>query len=152
MSTDTDQIYVKYARRLLDIGNPTQAALEVGVPKDTVNEFLMIAKQHPKVQEILSADDDDETDFAELDQTQVRKKILKQLWREAQYRGQGAQQAARISALKAIGEITGIEAPKKIDVNTAAQGGIMMIPMMDADMWAESAEKMQKELKDKARE
>ena len=77
---------------------------------------------------------------------------LKQLLKEANFKGPGAQAAARIAALKAIAELTGIEPPKKIDVNSTGQGGMMMVPLMDAAMWEASAEKMQDELKKAARE
>jgi len=147
---DTDEIYSNYANRFLTIGNATQAALDVGVPKDTVNEFLRIAKDHPDVMDIIAADEQDMPDFNNPES--VKRFILKQLLRESQFKGQGAQQAARIAALKAIGELTGIEPPKKIDINQAAQGGMMVIPVMDATMWEQSAELMQSELKKNARE
>lgn len=147
---DVDQIYSKYAHRFLEIGNPKQAALDVGVPADSVNEFLTNCQQHPDVQQIITEDELSMPDFSDPDS--VKKHILKKLWREANYRGTGAQQAARISALKTIGEITGIEAAKKIDLNDGSQGGMMLMPVMDAAMWEESAEKMQRELKEKARE
>lgn len=147
---DVEEIYSKYAYRFLEIGNMQQAALDVGVPKDSVNEFLRNTKDHPDVIQILMEDELATPDFQ--DAESVKAFILKKLWREANYRGAGAQQAARISALKTIGEIVGIEAAKKLDINAGAEGGIMMIPMMDAALWEESSEKMQRELKEKARE
>lgn len=147
---DVDQIYSNYAHRFLETGNPQQSAVDVGVPMDSVNEFLRNCKDHPEVQTILMEDELSMPDFT--DPESVRAHILKKLWREANYKGTGAQQAARISALKTIGEITGIEAAKKIDVNQSGQGGLMMVPVMDADMWEQSSAKMQRELKEKARE
>lgn len=147
---DVDGIYSKYANRFLEIGNPQQAAQDVGVPQDSISEFLRVCKDHPDVQNILMEDELSMPDFNDPDS--VRKHILKKLWREANFRGTGAQQAARISALKTIGEITGIEAAKKVDVNSNSEGGMMMIPVMDASMWEESAEKMQEDLKKRARE
>lgn len=147
---DVDQIYAKYAHRYLEIGNPQQAAVDVGVPMDSVNEFLRNCKEHPDVVQILTDDELKMPDFT--DPESVRAHILKKLWREANYRGTGAQQAARIAALKNIGEIVGIEAAKKVDINQTGQGGVMMVPMIDGALWEESAEKMQRELKEKARE
>ena len=147
---DVDEIYTKYAHRYLEIGNMQQAAVDVGVPVDSVGEFLRNTKDHPDVIHILAEDELKVPDFSDPDS--VKHFILKKLWREANYKGQGAQQAARISALKTIGEIVGIEAAKKIDMTSGSQGGIMMIPMMDAALWEESSEKMQRELKEKARE
>ena len=147
---NVDEIYSKYAHRYLEIGNPQQAATDVGVPLDSVNEFLRNCKEHPDVVRILTDDELQLPDFT--DPESVRAHILKKLWREANYKGTGAQQAARIAALKNIGEIVGIEAAKKVDVNTNGQGGVMMIPQMDAALWEESSEKMQRELKEKARE
>lgn len=150
MTIDTNLIYEKYAKRYLEIGNPDKAAAEVGVPKDSISEFLRNCKEHPDVQRILQEDAMSMPDFNNPDD--VRRHILKMLWREANYKGAGAQQAARIAALKNIGEITGIEAAKKVDLGGANQAGLMMIPVMDAAMWEESSAKMQKELKEKARE
>lgn len=147
---DVDEIYAKYAYRYLEIGNMQQAALDVGVPHDSVNEFLRNTKDHPDVIGILAEDELALPDFTNPDS--VRAFILKRLWREANFKGAGSQQAARISALKTIGEIVGIEAAKKLNINAGSQGGVMMIPMMDAALWEESAEKMQRDLKDKARE
>lgn len=147
---NVDQVYSKFAHRFLEIGNHQQAARDVGVPEDTLNEFLRIAKDHPDVQRIVAEDEMAVPDFT--DPESVRAHILKKLWREANYTGHGAQQAARISALKTIGEITGIESAKKVEINGGAQGGIMMIPTMDAALWEASSEKMQRELKEKARE
>lgn len=146
---DVNQIYSKYAHRFLEIGNPQQAALDVGVPKDTINEFLRNCKDHPDVQQIISEDELSMPDFT--DPESVRAHILKRLWREANFKGTGAQQAARIAALKTVGEIVGIEAAKKIDVNQTGMGGVMMIPVMDAALWEESSEKMQRDLKENAR-
>lgn len=147
---NVDEIYAKYAYRYLEIGNMQQAALDVGVPHDSVSEFLRNTKDHPDVIGILAEDELALPDFTKSDS--VRAFILKRLWREANFKGAGSQQAARISALKTIGEIVGIEAAKKLNINAGAQGGVMMIPMLDAALWEESAEKMQRDLKDKARE
>jgi hypothetical protein len=150
MDIDTDAVYTKYAYRYLEIGNPQQAALDAGVPKDSLNEFLSVARTHEAVLEIFAEDELAIPDFT--DAEAVRKAIIKKLWREANFKGTGAQQTARIAALKTIGEIVGIEAAKEINLNNGGEGGVMMIPVVDAALWEESAEKMQRELKEKARE
>lgn len=147
---DTDQIYAQFAERLVAIGNEKLAAQEVGVPIDSINEFLGIAKNHPDVQRIVAEDKQFVPDYE--DSTSVKKYILKQLHKESQYKGPGAQAAARISALKAMAELTGVEPAKKIDVNNRNSGGLMMVPVMDAAQWEISAEESQDELKKKARE
>lgn len=145
-----DDIYAKYAARYLLVGNPAQAAADVGVPKDSVKEFLQVAATHPVVLDMIAEAENEVPDFS--DATAMKKFILKQLLRESQYKGPGAQAAARIAALKAIAELTGIEPPKKIDLTGGGNGGMMMIPLMDAAMWEQSAEKMQDDLKKAARE
>lgn len=150
MLGNLDDIYIKYAARYLMVGNPAQAAVDVGVPKDSVKEFLQIAATHPEVVQMIEEAENEVPDFN--DASAMKRFILKQLLKESQYKGPGAQAAARIAALKAIAELTGIEPPKKIDVNTASRGGMMMVPLMDAAMWETSAEKMQDELKKAARE
>lgn len=147
---DLDNIYIKYAERYLLIGNTRQAALDVGVPADSVNEFIQNTTKHPEVLRILAEAELEMPNFE--DQVSVKKYILKQLMKEANFKGAGAQQSARIAALKAIAELTGIEPPKKVEVNSGMQGGMMMVPLMDAAMWETSAEKMQDELKKAARE
>lgn len=149
MLGNLDDIYTKYAARYILIGNPAQAAIDVGVPKDTVKEFLAVAATHPDVIGMIAEAENEIPDFSDADA--VKKFILKQLLKESQYKGPGAQAAARISALKAIAELTGIEPPKKIDLNSVGQGGMMMVPVMDAALWEQSAEAMQDQLKKDAR-
>lgn len=149
MLGNLDDIYVKYAARYLLVGNPAQAAVDVGVPKDSVKEFLAIAATHPEVVGMIAEAENEIPDFSDADA--MKKFILKQLLKESQYKGPGAQAAARIAALKAMAELTGIEPPKKIDLNSTGQGGMMMVPVMDAAMWEQSAEKMQEQLKQDAR-
>lgn len=146
---DVDEIYEKYAHRYLEIGNMKQAAADVGVPTDSINEFLRITKDHPDVIQILAEDELALPDFT--DPVSVKHFILKKLWREANFRGAGSQQAARISALKTIGEIVGIESAKKLSPNDGAAGGVMMIPVIDPALWEETAITMQRELKEHAR-
>lgn len=147
---DLDDIYLKYAQRYLLIGNTRQAALDVGVPADSVNEFIQNTTKHPEVLRILAEAELEMPNFDDADS--VKKYILKQLMKEANFRGVGAQQSARITALKAIAELTGIEPAKKIDVNAGLPGGMIMVPVMDAAQWESSAEAMQEELKQRARE
>lgn len=144
-----DDIYVKYAARYLLVGNPAQAAVDVGVPKDSVKEFLQIAATHPEVVQMIAEAENEVPDFS--DSEAMKRYILKCLLKEANYKGPGAQAAARIAALKAIAELTGIEPPKKIDLNSTGQGGMMLLPVMDASMWEQSAEAMQEKLKQDAR-
>ena len=147
---DTDDIYTKYAERVVIVGNPKLAAQEVGVPADSVNEFLGIAKTHPDVIRILAEDEMAVPDFDDADS--VKKYLLKQLMKESQYKGPGSNATARIAALKTMGELTGVEPAKKIDLNTKNQGGLMMVPVMDAQQWEVNAEQSQADLKKKARE
>lgn len=51
-----------------------------------------------------------------------------------------------------MAELTGVEPAKKIDLNQKNAGGVMLVPMMDADAWELNAETSQAELKRKARE
>lgn len=152
MFESLEDVYVKYAKRLVLVGNPLQAAIDVGVPADTAKEFLAIASTHPEVLRIVAEDEIAGADIDFSNAEQVKKYILAQLMKEANYRGPGANAAARISALKELANLTGIEPPKKIDVNNVGQGGMMMVPLMDASLWETSAEAMQAELKKAARE
>ena len=147
---DLDTIYLKYAERYILIGNPKQAALDVGVPPDSVNEFLQNTKSHPEVLMLIAQAETEMPDFE--DANSVKKWILKALMKEANFRGLGAQQSARITALKAIAELTGIEPAKKIDVNAGIPGGMLLLPVMDAAAWETSAATMQEDLKKRARE
>lgn len=149
MLGNLNDIYVKYAARYLMVGNPAQAAVDVGVPKDAVKEFLQIAATHPEVVQMIAEAENEVPDFSDADA--MKRYILKSLLKEANYKGPGAQAAARIAALKAIAELTGIEPPKKIDVNNVGHGGMMMVPVMDATLWEQSAESMQQQLKQDAR-
>ena len=147
---NTDDIYTKFAERFLVVGNEKLAAQEVGVPSDTLNEFLGVAKTHPDVIRILAEDEMAVPDFE--DATSVKKYLLRQLMKESQYKGPGSNATARIAALKAMGELTGVEPAKKVDVTNRNAGGLMMVPVMDAAQWEVNAEQSQADLKKKARE
>ena len=151
MFTDNeiDEIYRKFATEFVNSGNEKSAALAAGVEPAAVIDFLKRAYDHPEVIRILAEDETSVPDFNNADE--VKRHVLKSLWREARFRGPGAQPAARISALKALAELTGIEPAKKIDLD-ASRGGMMLVPVMDAALWEESCEKMQRNLKAAARE
>ena len=147
--TDLDKIYETYAKHLVMNGNKSLSALAAGVEADTVDVFLENADSHPEVIRVLAEEECLIPNFD--DPSSVRGAILSKLWKEANYKGAGGNQTARITALKHIGEITGIEAPKKVDLNTG-QGGLMLVPVMGNDEWETTAAIAQEKLKATARD
>lgn len=146
--TDPDQVYADYAEQFILTGDRHAAALAAGVETDQVDVFLEHAKHHPIVVRMLALEETSVPNFA--DEEETRNSILKRLWRESNYRGAGSSAAARIAALKSVAEITGVEAPKKVDV-TNNSGGMLLVPVMDVSAWEAEAERSQTALKEAAR-
>lgn len=74
-----------------------------------------------------------------------RERVISALKEEAYYHGPGASHAARVSALKQLSVIYGMEAPKQVKTEVGVQSGVMLVPVVGATSDWESAAKQAQE-------
>jgi hypothetical protein len=88
-----------------------------------------------KISQLRIAPTVNEKDLLDYNQRRVREGLVT----EAHYRGPGSSHAARVSALKALAEITGMV--KKVETKSQANlGGVMAVPgIADIDQWEKVA-------------
>lgn len=139
-----EEIFIKYAHAYLLVRDHRAAAIGVGVDPARVEEFLDTAKSCVTAQKIILEDATFIPDFKQPDK--VREAILQQLWREARSNHSATGAGARVSALKAIGEISGLVDPEGASkANTA--GGMLMVPVMSMEQWEKACVKAQQTLR-----
>lgn len=81
----------------------------------------------------------------------TRKEILVGLKREAHYDEVGAQHGARVAAWSRLSSILGMET-KKVEMNLASQGGILIVPQtQNTNDWEKRSTEAQRALKDAVR-
>lgn len=120
-----------------------RAAMRVGFPEEFAREWapkLMAeayVQQKIKQMELTPVDPKAEEDFN-------KQRIKQQLLKEAYYYGPGSSHAARVSALKALSDLYGMEAPKKLEATLKHQGGVMRAPgIATLDSWEQQATESQ---------
>ena len=80
------------------------------------------------------------------------RRIKAKLMEEAFYTGPGSSHSARVSALKALAAIQGLEAPKKTESLNVHKGGVLMVPAIaNLDDWEAVAVESQRALQTSAR-
>lgn len=144
-----DDLYVRWAKLLAVCEDETAAAIAVGIHELNVPEFLRQAAIHPEAQRIRAETLAFIPDFN--DAKSVRDAVLNQLWREAKSGNAATSAAARVSALRAISDITGISNPED-SPKGSQQGGMLFIPVMKMEQWEKACEKAQAALRAKAHE
>jgi hypothetical protein len=81
-------------------------------------------------------------------QAEMKQQIMTGLVREANYRGPGASQAARVAALAKLASLYGMDQPVKtqVEVSTHADGTIVIPGMMTPEQWEKAAAEQQDKL------
>lgn len=128
-----------------------QACIRVGYTKMLAKKFCAIFMQEPYTLQRIRLR---ETGGAEVeeDSAEARKRrVMMGLIREANYRGPGCSQAARVAALSKLAAIEGMDAPKKSihemtgpDGQPISQGGFFVVPgIMTTEDWEKRAAEQQ---------
>lgn len=141
---EAEAIYIKYAEAFLLCRHDKTAALGIGIAPEQVDEFLEAVKYSPAAVKILTEDATFIPDFKSPDK--VKEAILQQLWREARSNSSSTGAAARVSALKAIGEISGLS-DSGDNGKTVINGGLLMVPVMKLEDWEKQCAKAQRALR-----
>ncbi|MEG0324025.1 MAG: hypothetical protein RR619_08515, partial [Raoultibacter sp.] len=83
----------------------------------------------------------------EMDEQLERRRIIEALKAEAYNKGPGSSASARVTALKQLALIYGMEAPKKASVDVKAASGVMVVPMIaSVENWENAATETQNKL------
>lgn len=144
-----EEIYVKYARAYLLCRDKRVAAIGIGVDPLQVDSFIEQAEYCAEAVKIITEDATFIPDFSSPDA--VREAILQQLWREARSNQIATGAGARVSALKAIGEISGLADPDGAG-KVLATGGLLMVPVTKMEDWEKQCTKAQQALRAAAHE
>ncbi len=76
-----------------------------------------------------------------------RQRVIESLKREANYKGPGASAAARVSALKALASIHGLDAPKRTKIDLNGTRAVMIVPAVaSVEDWETIAKESQEQL------
>lgn len=141
----------KFVRQYLIDYDQTAAALRVGYPKSIADTYGKLFMDEPYVaQQIRIVDGNQEEDTPE----SRRKMIIAGLRREANYRGPGCSQAARVAAFSRLAIIEGIDAPTRTkteltgaDGQPLNAGGFIVIPgIITEEEWEAKAAEQQAKL------
>jgi hypothetical protein len=125
------------------------AAIRINYPKSVAREMGVLLFNEPYVrQQIKLAQENIKVEGSET----AKQRILAGLWREANYRGTGSSQAARVAALAKLAAIEGMDAPSRSKFEmTGPDGqplgpmsGVFVVPgIMDAETWEKMAAEQQ---------
>jgi len=140
-----------FVKEYLTDYDAVQAAIRVGYPKSIAREYAVRFMEEPYVlREIAKKEAAPGTEDEE---AILKKRIMAGLIREANYRGPGSSQAARVAALAKLAHLNNMEPVKKIaNELTGADGqplvgGAFVIPgLMTPEQWAIEAERQQADL------
>lgn len=122
------------------------AAIRIGYPRGVAREFAKRFMNEPYVlREIQRMEG---SDIASDDPDAEKKRIIAGLKREANYRGPGSSQSARVAALSKLATLFEMDPKdKKPEENDNILDGAFVTPgVMTPEQWAEAAKKQQEEL------
>lgn len=119
------------------------AAGRVGYSRQFAKEYSLRFMQEPYVLlQIKNAESSTEEDNADA----MKKRILMGLIREANYRGPGCSQSARVAALSKLASIAGMDSPSKSKIEMTGpdgqplNGGMFVVPgIMSTEDWEKQA-------------
>lgn len=125
----------------------TAACLRLGFYRDQAIEYAKKLMEEPYVAREISRAMTRDYGNSSDEQAYNKARIQSQLFREANYKGPGSSQAARVAALKQLAVMHGMDAPAKTENVHRIQGGVMAVPAItDLDSWEQAAVKSQEDL------
>ena len=127
------------------------AAIRVGYPQSFAKEYAVRFMHEPYVLQQIKLKET--TPVAEDDNEAMKKRIMTGLIREANYRGPGCSQSARVAALAKLASIAGMDAPSRSKTEITGPngspflGGQFVIPgVMTVEQWEAAAAAQQASL------
>ena len=125
----------------------TAAAIRCGYPHNIAREYGNRLLQDTYVLQQIRIKETTPVKTEE-DEEQMKKRIMTGLLREANYRGPGCSQSARVAALSKLASMHGMDAPIKQEISTDGNlAGVMVIPgLMTPEQWELAAAAQQEAL------
>lgn len=154
MSQSERDLCDRFVKNYLMDYDSKAAAVRVGYPKSIAQQFAdRFMGQSYVLQQIAKQD---LTPDAKDPEDVMKQRIMQGLLREANYKGPGSSQSARVAALARLASIYGMDAPKvsKTELTGADgqplnSGGFFVVPgLMSSEAWEEQAAKQQAALVD----
>jgi hypothetical protein len=139
-----------YVKEYLTDYDPVGAAIRVGYNRGIAKEYAVRFMEEPYVLRQIAKMEAAPSD--ESGEDLMKKQIIAGLKREANYRGPGSSQAARVAALAKLAHLHGMEPASKVKQEvTGADGaplaGQIVIPgVMTPDQWEQIAAQQQSDL------
>ncbi len=118
------------------------ACIRLGFMKRVALTYGFQLLDEPFVRQLI-----DQHERQQADPKVVERNIRAAAWREANSRGEGTSQSARVSALSLLADLHGLKAPTKIKAEMNHQGGVFVVPAIASlDDWEKAAVDAQERL------
>jgi hypothetical protein len=138
----------KFVQEYLTDYDSTAAAIRIGYPQSISKEYGVRFMNEPYVLQQIRLKET--TPEKEEDLEVMKKRIMAGLLREANYRGPGCSQSARVAALAKLASMHGMDAPSRSQteiVNPGGLAGVFLIPgLMTPEQWELAAAAQQEAL------
>ncbi len=142
-----------FVKEYLEDYDAFAACLRCGFMRSFAGDYAQKFMGEPYVRQQLQMMQQLETNIAPTEDEYNKKRIMTGLFREANFRGEGASHAARVSALSKLAQLHGMEVKTNGNVDTTMhRGGVMAVPAIaNIDAWEETAVASQEKLVHNAR-
>lgn len=137
----------KFVDQYLIDFSPVSAALRIGFKMPYAAEMSSRFMEESYVRNKIVQLQAKAAENPEVEDEETKRNIRIGLIKEAHYTGPGSSHAARVTALKTLATLYGMEAPKKSEVEVKHRGGVMAVPgIADPDAWEDAALDSQQKL------
>lgn len=122
--------------------DPVAACVRIGFMKGVAVRYGHQFLDEPFVQQLL-----DKHERQQTDPKVVERNIRALAWKEANSRGEGTSQSARIAALSLLADLHGLKAPTKIKAELSQTTGVFVVPAIASlEDWEKAAANAQERL------
>lgn len=144
------QLRDKYVREYIVDYDVMNAAIRVGYMRALALEYGQMFMQEPYVQRKILELQNQIKEKPEDSGSEIKNQIIAGLLREANYRGPGSTQAARVAALSKLASLHGMDPVSRSQVENTSNGpmaGMFLVPgIMTPEQWEAAAQVQQDKL------
>lgn len=154
LSPREKELRIKFVDEYYKDFNAKRACIRIGFEENYAAAYAARFLGEPFVQQQIAARAEKTIGKEEqkVEDEATKRVIRTRLLAESNYHGPGSSHAARVSALKQLADLYGMEAPKVIKNEHLHRGGVMQVPgIADANAWEEAALVSQEHLVNNAR-
>lgn len=154
LSPREKELRIKFVDEYYKDFNAKRACIRIGYEDSFAGQYATQFLGEPFVQQqiALRAEKPIGKEEQKEEDEKTKRVIRARLLAESNYHGPGSSHAARVSALKQLADLYGMEAPKVIKNEHLHRGGVMQVPgIANADAWEDQAIASQESLVNNAR-